>query len=323
MENDDWIDGFEIFTWSVTVVFWALVAFLAICLLVVILVVLWEIGRKAVGVRRSKAEGHILGLPQGATHVIEDGPSDGPPIILVHGLTTPAFVFDALVPDLVARGHRVIRYDHYGRGYSDRPKGLQTASFFRTHLNAIYKASNIECPAILVGYSMGGAIVADFAAMHPDKVKSAYLIAPAGMRTDLGGVLRRAATWPVIGDFLMHMFFPRMHRKGTDAERVLNVQVPRIIERQQEELEYRGFVRSVLSSLRGILAHDLAPEHRRLATLELPVTVIWAEQDQVIPLEGKRQLEKWNPAARHVVVPEAGHGVTYTHPQAVLDAISD
>ena len=47
---------------------------------------------------------------------------------------------------------------------------------------------------------------------------------------------------------------------------------------------------------------------------------IWGADDGVIPLSAKDQLEVWNPKVRHHVIEEAGHGVTYTHTDAMMTA---
>lgn len=260
----------------------------------------------------------MVRLRHGMTHLREAGDATGAPVVLVHGLTTPSFVFDALVPTLVEQGHRVISYDHYGRGLSDRPRVAQTGAFFSDHLLEILEACEVEAPITLVGYSMGGAIVSDFAARHPEKVEALVLIAPAGMRAELGGLTRAAAQVPVLGDILMNAVYPSQHMRGTEAERSLDIAVPNLVDRQQEELAYRGFVAAVLSSLRGVLRGQQVQEHRAIAAAKIPLRAIWGAEDEVIPLSGKDILSQWNSSAQHVVVEGAGHGLTYTHPDQVL-----
>lgn len=278
----------------------------------------WPIAR-----RQDAPEGRMITLSRGRTHVTEHGHPDGVTVVFVHGLTTPSFVFGAQVEALVARGHHVITYDHYGRGLSDRPKGLQTGAFFRSHLRELLSKLGIDGPVVLVGYSMGGAIVADYAAAFPTQVTSLILLAPAGMRAGLGGWAQRLAFVPVIGDVFFHLSYPRLHRKGVEAERDLPSAVPCITDRQLEEQRYRGYFGAVLSSLRGVLRHSLAPEHRRIAQHSLAVTAVWGAEDDIIPLSGKQTLAQWNPSATHVVVAGAGHGLVYTHADAVSAAIFD
>ena len=39
----------------------------------------------------------------------------GPLVVLVHGLSVPYYIWDSTAASLAAAGHRVIRYDEYGR----------------------------------------------------------------------------------------------------------------------------------------------------------------------------------------------------------------
>ncbi|WP_425039817.1 alpha/beta hydrolase [Primorskyibacter sp. S187A] len=282
-----------------------------------------ELFRLDVAGRRAGLPGRLLPLSRGLTYVREFGPEDGAPYLLVHGLTTPSFVFDAIVPALVARGHRVITYDHFGRGYSDRPRGLQDGRFYSSHINELRAALGIKGKIPMLGYSMGGAIVTDYAARHPDQVSELVLLAPGGMRADLGGLTRQVMQVPLLGDWMMHAFYPRAHRAGTEAERSLELQVDAIIDRQQDELNYRGFVPAVLSSVRGIMASPLRKEHSKIAAMDLPVTAIWGARDEVIPLSCKDMLSEWNSAVAHVVIADAGHGLAYTHAEAVIAAIPE
>jgi len=52
----------------------------------------------------------------------------------------------------------------------------------------------------------------------------------------------------------------------------------------------------------------------------LDIHAIWGADDVVIPLSAKDQLEAWNPKVRHHVIDGAGHGVTYTHTDAMMAA---
>jgi len=79
---------------------------------------------------RDLAPNEFAKLSDGHTHYQWHGDPDGPVLVCVHGLTTPSFVWEALLPGLTEAGYRVLTYDLYGRGMSDRPKGAQTRSFF-------------------------------------------------------------------------------------------------------------------------------------------------------------------------------------------------
>ena len=270
---------------------------------------------------RADAPGAFIDLKHGRTHYRYFGPQSAPLAVCVHGLTTPSFVFEALADGLVAKGYRVLVYDHYGRGFSDRPTAAQDSSFFVSHLNELLEALGETESVLLIGYSMGGAISTAYTAAFEERVQRLVLLAPAGMGHQLGPIAKIIRMVPGLGGWLFLASYGRSHRKGTEKERALHSAVPFVVDRQQRELQYRGFLPSVLSSLRnGLRAHSKA-DHQSIHAAGTRVTAIWGAADDVIPLYCKDKMAGWNPAAEQVVVPEAGHSLPYTHPDAVLDQI--
>ena len=272
---------------------------------------------------RAKATGEFVTLSQGVTYYEWLGPMRGPVAVCVHGLTTPSFVWRGLARGLAQIGFRVLVYDLYGRGYSDRVAGRQDQAFFLRQLSDLLEDQDVTDDITLFGYSMGGAIATAFAAAHPDKIRHLVLLAPAGMGTGASPLTKFIMRTPVIGDWLMLALFARKHRKGTESERVLPSSVENIIDLQQNELRFRGFVPAVLASMRGILSNPLKQEHKTIHQAGIPVLAIWGREDAVIPLTAMGALAEWSRNARQDVIEGAGHGLTYTHTEAVLASISD
>ncbi len=283
--------------------------------------VLREMGRQPMGPRaRRNAPGSFVKLDDGLTHADWLGAASGPVAVCVHGLTTPSVVWLALARELGRLGFRVLVYDLYGRGYSDRPRGLQTPALFCRQLRGLMNHFELHEDVTLVGHSMGGAIAAAFAAEEDHRLRRLVLSAPAGMGHELGTLARWAPEWPLIGDWAFHMGFPRLHAQGCEAERALDSAIEDIADLQLAELAYRGYVRSVLSSLRGTLRHPMEQAHRQIARRRLPVAAIWGAEDRVIPIRAMGTLAQWNRDVRHEVIEGAGHSLPYTHPRAMADA---
>jgi len=300
-------------------VIWGALALLA---LAVAAPVLREVAKPRIDCARDTAPGAFATLPRGRTHYGWHGPSDGPVTVCVHGLTTPSFVWEGLAPGLVADGHRVLIYDLYGRGWSDRPGGAQDAAFFVAQLEPLLADQAVAGPVTLIGYSMGGAIATAFAARHPGRLRALILIAPAGLGHDLGPAARLVARGGLFGRWLMLAVFPPSFRRGCEAERALPSSVPGIVDRQQAELRWRGFVPAVARSVAGILAEDQSAAHAAIARAGVPVRAVWGAGDRVIPPSRRARLAEINPDARQVVIDGAGHGLTYTHTGEVLSAIT-
>jgi len=274
-------------------------------------------------VARRNAPGSFAKLSRGTTHYRWLGSARGPVAVCVHGLTTPSYVWEPVAQGLGALGFRVLVYDLYGRGYSDRPQGPQDAPFFVAQLADLLEDQGIEDDITLLGYSMGGAISAAFAATYPEKLRQLVLIAPAGMGHDLGPIGRIVAHQGLFGKWLMHTLYARSFRQSVEAERHLPTEVPGIVDLQLQELSYRGFVPSVYASLTGVLDENLSNEHMDISRENIPVLAIWGKEDEVIPIGGMGKLAEWNRAARHEVIEGVGHSLPYSHTDEVMFAMRD
>jgi pimeloyl-ACP methyl ester carboxylesterase len=293
---------------------WVLVAIAAVAVLPFFL----EKLRRPMNKRlRGMAEGRFVRLPQGVTHYRWFGPAEGPVVVCVHGLTTPSFVWESVAARLVSGGYRVLVYDLYGRGYSDRPKGAQDADFFVRQLSDLLASQDVTEPFDLVGYSMGAAIATAYAARNPQRVRRLGLIAPAGMGVHMGPVARFVCRTPVIGDWIFLMSYPTQLRNGANRERRLPMTVQDLTDRLLFQISTQGYLPAILASLRGILSAPQEADHRTVAEAGVPVLAIWGQADAIIPLARKATFEGWQPQAQTAVIANAGHSLIYTHAERV------
>ncbi|KAI4647137.1 uncharacterized protein J4E78_009113 [Alternaria triticimaculans] len=123
--------------------------------------------------------------PWGTIRVYEFGPRDGEKVLLIHGISTPSIALTDLAHKLVGRGRRVMLFDLFGRGYSDGPNPDTTnydSSLFTSQILLALQSSPIHWSHFtIVGYSLGGAIAADFTSYFPSLVRGLVLVAPSGL----------------------------------------------------------------------------------------------------------------------------------------------
>jgi 3-oxoadipate enol-lactonase len=119
-----------------------------------------------------------VAAPGATLHVIDEGASDRPPILLLHAGIADSRAWDALAPRLVEAGYRVVRYDRRGFG---RTVTEDVEFSNRADLLAVLDALGIG-RAVLVGNSQGGQIAFDAAIEHPERVA-----AVVGVGAGLGG----------------------------------------------------------------------------------------------------------------------------------------
>lgn len=100
--------------------------------------------------------------------------SDGPLVIAAHGITSSHVAWTLVGPQLTA-DHRFIGVDLRGRGGSRDLPGPYGMATHADDLAAVIRAAG-GGPAILVGHSMGGFVVAETARRHPELVDRLVLV---------------------------------------------------------------------------------------------------------------------------------------------------
>ncbi|MFL2769063.1 MAG: alpha/beta fold hydrolase, partial [Gammaproteobacteria bacterium] len=177
-------------------------------------------------------------------------------VVLVHGFSTPSIVWKGIVPYLTGAGYDVIAYDHFGRGFSSRPKVDYTKDFYISTLMELINYLKIEQKVHLIGYSMGGPIVGHFANENPNKVESVNFIAPAGYmfkRKSQSNVYLKILNIPFITKYIS-VVFPSLMYGGSssiklstdeDENRLSQVELNKVY---KEQMKYEGFTRSLIST---------------------------------------------------------------------------
>ncbi len=115
---------------------------------------------------------HEIALPDGGELIAEEAGA-GPPVVLIHGFSFDRSLWDPQF-QVLARRHRVIRYDLRGFGCSSAPVATQGHV---EDLLGLLDACAIG-RAHLAGLSLGANIALATAAFHPDRVRSVVLASP-------------------------------------------------------------------------------------------------------------------------------------------------
>ena len=108
---------------------------------------------------RASLPGNSVALSDGVTYYEMGGPPRGNPVVLIHGFSVPNFIWDPTFAALTQAGFRTLRYDLFGRGYSDRPKARYDKALFVRQLAELLEV--MKFPQVdLVSLSMGGVVAA-------------------------------------------------------------------------------------------------------------------------------------------------------------------
>jgi len=257
----------------------------------------------------------FIDLPAGTVHYELAGPESGEVVVLVHGFSVPAYVWDPTFDVLTKAGFRVLRFDLYGRGHSDRPDVDYTIPFFAQQLDQLVDKLGLVTPFNLVGLSMGGPVVTHFTNRYPQKVRRLVLVDPMVFAPSKDDISLLAT--PLIGEYLARVYFLPRLAAGQAGDFRNKDRYPGWEEGFREQMQYHGFSSAILSTVRNIPAQDTLGEYRNLGRIDLPVQVFWGRQDQTIPLEYSRKLLELVPQAHLNIIEDAGHLPHFEQPGIV------
>ena len=264
---------------------------------------------------RKKASGKFIQLRHGWVHYQLEGPETGQVVVLVHGFSTPYYVWDPTFAALTQAGFRVLRYDLYGRGYSDRPKVAYDGSTYVNQLQALLNELELKQPIHLIGLSMGGAILIDFADTYPEDVKSLTLVDPL-----VRGIKIPLLDKPLLGEYLMPVYVAPTMANGQYDDFYEPERFPNWAEPYKVQMEYKGYQRAILATIRNYLSKDHEATYQRVGQLDLPMLLVWGREDQTIPFaQSVDVLTHLN--ARFLPVDAAGHLPHYEQPEVVNPVI--
>jgi pimeloyl-ACP methyl ester carboxylesterase len=224
-------------------------------------------------------------VPGGGTLTLRgEEAGEGPPIVLLHGLSATRRNVVQGSRALIRRGYRLIAYDARGHGESDPPPSPSDYEYrdLIEDLEAVLAHQGLERTA-LAGSSMGAATAMAFALEHPERVPALVQITPA-----YAGEARTSA----IADTSWARMADELARGGVEA--FVDVAQPdglperwREIAREatRQRMERHRNPAAVADALR-VVPHSLAWRGLEpLEALEVPTLVVASrdEADQLHP----------------------------------------
>lgn len=262
----------------------------------------------------------------------------GRPVVLIHGNPGSCQDWARLYTPISSR-YQAIAFDRPGHGHSDRPNHRDiTVDIQAQMLHAALKELQVERP-ILVGHSWGGALALAYALEFPDDLSGLVLLAPAIYRSDDGvSFLSKLPGFPIIGDVVNFLFTPligpwlvrtdvakafapdpipkhylrHVLSEWTRPKKVkwysvddalLNESLPKLSQRYAELLDQNG---------------SKGSEPR----LPMPISIVTGDSDLIVPAkENAHRLHQALPVSELIVLPNTGHQIPFTRPDAVVEAI--
>jgi len=254
---------------------------------------------------------------------------EGPPILLIHGITSSSRTWKRVMPRL-AEDHTVIAPDLLGHGRSAKPQGDYSLGAYASGIRDLLVA--LEVPkATVVGHSLGGGIALQFAYQFPERVGRIVLVDSGGIGQEVNPLLR-AAVLPGAEFVLPVMFSPTLH----DGALRLRGLLSRIGLQPSADIEgvSEGFAslteadarRAFLHTVRSVIdvnGQRVSAEDRLYLAGDIPSLIVWGDRDRIIPLEHAYRAKEMLPGSRLEVFSDAGHFPFNDHPDRFVNVMRD
>ena len=270
----------------------------------------------------------------------ENGPADGPVILLVMGLGAQMIAWpDEFIHGLVSKGYRVIHYDNRDVGMSQRMEGAKAPHLVWTMFKARiglpvrvpYTLGDMAADGIglldalgidkahVVGASMGG-----MAANHPERTLSMTSIMSSSGKAGLPGAR------PDIQRQFMVKRPPDASREeavafGAALVSAFSFPDPARPENAHAEMTAKAFDRGYYPvgtrrQLLAIIADGSRVE--RLKAIKVPTLVVHGGADPLVPKEGSEDIARHIPGARLEIIDEMAHDLPPSQVGRILDLIA-
>jgi pimeloyl-ACP methyl ester carboxylesterase len=249
----------------------------------------------------------------------------GRPVVLIHGNPGSHHDYTFAVFETLIQSYYVVAFDRPGHGYSERHDSVHTTVEVQARIiHDALQLLAIEKP-VLVGHSWGGSLVLAAAVAYGKDLSGIVLLAPAAypsVRVEWWSLL----PWvPLLGEFVVNTLTPFLGRafvrkslkQAYDPQDVQHDYAEQSAEMWMSPEHIRACAydeRTLAASLKVLSEH--------YCDIEMPVVIVTGSGDRLLdPNEHAYPLQKAIRNSRLVVLPDTGHQLPQTQPEAVIAAI--
>jgi pimeloyl-ACP methyl ester carboxylesterase len=257
-------------------------------------------------------DGRILDLPSGEIQVVEGGPRDGDPIVLIHCFSCAIDWWNGMRPQLEAK-HRVVALDLLGHGGSEKPGSGYTPAHQAELIAEALKELRVR-DAEIVGHSLGGAVAVALAEQSPGLVNRVAIVdmPPDNSYGDLG-FIAGLAFQPVLGEALWTIKPDFSVRDGLKVAFAPGFDVPDAFVEDVKRLTYTAYDESPTGTEDFIGAISL---DQRMRATSKPLLVLMGAEEQIVnnPQQALDQYAKGDPGSETHLIAGAGHSPNVEKP---------
>ena len=216
-------------------------------------------------------------LTEGITSYKDVGDKNNKVIVIVHGATFGSLAYEEYVNVFLENNYRVITYDQYGRGYSDRVHTNVSIELMEKQLKELIKHCEIE-DIILYGVSFGAAVVAKYAANNPENISFIGYQVPVINSANVP--LLSIIKIPLYGDLLSRGFLvPGVLKRIEEYEDLMS---KKLLDHYIGQFEVKGTESFFKKFFLGNAMGDRLNDHNIIGSKSIPSYFAYAEDDDEI-----------------------------------------
>jgi len=270
--------------------------------------------------------------------VQEDGPTDGPPVVFIHGTGAWSEIWRGTMHALAGAGYRAIALDMPPFGFSTRPTSADYSDSAQARRILVTLDSLGLKHVTFVGHSFGGRPTMEATFMAPERVSRLVLVdaaldlmrgcgdakmggcgtatAHTAPTTDTTGswFKRELLNTPLTRNAIVASTLSNPHLTGwllsklvynrdsaVTPARIAMLQRPFVLQ------EWTPGLGAWLGPFATTRTSSMATDRSRYAKLAIPTMVLWGAKDSITPIAQAQDLVHLIPGARLEVLPMAGH----------------
>lgn len=242
---------------------------------------------------------------------VERGNKSGTCIIFLHGYTDSWRSFEHVITKFPKEFH-VIAISQRGHGDSDRPETGYHPSDFADDLAQFMLKENLG-PCIIVGHSLGGLVVQQFAMDYPELTKAVVIESSAPSFADNPGV-------PEFLDVVMKLTDPVSRDFAEEFQRSTIAQ-PVPAENVKVYVDETG---KVPARVWTAIAQELMKINylNELQKIKVPVLVLWGDKDTMCLQQDQDQFMQGLSSPTLKIYEGTGHAIHWENPARFVEDVT-
>jgi pimeloyl-ACP methyl ester carboxylesterase len=253
----------------------------------------------------------------------------GPVVVLVHGIAGSSETWGRVMPALAERV-TVVAPDLLGHGGSTKSAGDYSLGALAAGIRDLMIELGHD-RATLIGHSLGGGVVMQFAYQFPDRCERLVLVGSGGLGREVALNLR-ALSFPGVEYLVAPAFHPRLQAAGTAVMGWFR----KVGLRPTPSFEefWRGYGSLMDGDSRRAFFHTLHsvvdPGGQRVSAMNrlhlvsgTPTLIVWGDRDSVVPVRHAHEAHEAMPGSILHVLEGVGHFPQHDQPERFTRLVLD